>query len=446
MIHQKWLEVVQNALMEIEKDYPTCKEQDRPKMRKRFQNIKESCDQLLESWAEVEERIAVLLDQYPELGETSSPEELEEEVWLHETSVRQFREGQGYYGLTMYQKSEELFQQVVEMEPDFLLGRIYLALCQFLEGKYFEALKHFRIVMASSTHEAFTCFANHMIGCIQVKLGNDEQAIKEFSKVVSLDPECSDAWFNLGACYYRLGSFYEAIPYFYHAINISEDDWEAMYYLAECYGKYQEWESARFWRLTCLEKIHHPKVIESLAHDHEQMNQSEQALVWYRRLFSFPAYEISAIQGIAWNMWKLGKKREAYAWLKKGLSRHANDPDLLFLYGWFLWADGMHQRLEQLMKSLPDQWRKMAIWSVLESRVAFAKGNYEEALAILDQILDKDDHTKSLGLFHKGRLLLELGRVAEAVSYLRQAQEIGGKWEEPSIYLGISEMLEGRKV
>lgn len=448
MYHQKWLEVVQTALGEIESDYPVCNDQDRPKMRQRLQTIKESCDQLLESWAEVEERIALLLSQFPELANIGDDkEEIQEEVWLHESSVRSFRQGQGYYGLSMFQEAKEVFHQVVEQEPDFVLGRLYLALSQFQEGNWEESLSHFRMVIATAPHEAFTSFAQHMIGCIHVRQGNDQAALKEFAIVVSHTPDCGDAWFNLGACHYRLGSYHEAIPYFYHAINIEEDDWEAMYYLAQCYAKYQEWESVQFWRLACLEKTQHPQIIQALAHDYEEINNSTQAIFWYRRLLLFPTHELDAIHGISWNLWRQGEMSEAIAWLKKGLTLQSTHPELLFLYGWFLWTDGELDRLENLIQNLPGDLSEKAVWRVLSARLHFSRGNFENAIQVLDTVIEQETgNIEALGHFQKGRLLLELGRVEEAVTEFREAQKRSKRWEEPTIYLGICQLVEGRKV
>ena len=50
--------------------------------------------------------------------------------------VRRFRQGQGFYQLNMFvEKAEQAFREVVEEEPEFLLGRMYLALSHFHEGK-----------------------------------------------------------------------------------------------------------------------------------------------------------------------------------------------------------------------------------------------------------------------------------------------------------------------
>lgn len=445
MFHQNWLEVVQQALGEIENKYPTCSEQERPKMRQRLQSIRETCHQLLESWAEIEERIALLLDQFPDLE--ADEQEVTEEFWLKESSVRSFRQGQGYYGLNMFGKANDIFSQVVKAEPDFILGRIYLALSQFQDGNYQDALQQFKMVLATASHDIFRSFAHHMIGCIYVKQGNDPQAIKEFSKAVAITPDSADGWFNLGACYFRLKYYHEAIPYFYHALSNAPDDWEAMYYLAECYAFYQEWESVHFWRLHCLEKTNHPKVIESLAYDYEEMNEPEQAIYWYRKLLFSPTHQLKGIEGIAWNLWRLGKKGEASAWLKKGLTLDPTHPDLLFFYGWLLWKSGETAKLERLIANLPKDQQEIVVWQVLKSHALFAGGRYEEALSLLDSVIERESgNAQALGYFQKGRLLLELDRTTEAMDCFRQAQVDMKRWEEPEVYLRISQMLEGRKV
>lgn len=81
--------------------------------------IKRSCDEMLEAWAKVEEQLAELTKRYP--GLSSLGEEFEEEFWLNESAVRQFRQGQGYYGLTMFQEAE-IFSKRSSMMNRIFIG------------------------------------------------------------------------------------------------------------------------------------------------------------------------------------------------------------------------------------------------------------------------------------------------------------------------------------
>ncbi|MBA4494493.1 tetratricopeptide repeat protein [Paenactinomyces guangxiensis] len=443
MFHQQWLQLVQNALDEIKSQYPHCPAAERAKWRNRLQQIKKSCDHMLESWAFIEEQIAHLLSEHPDL--VSDEKELEEEFWLNESVVRQFRQGQGYYGLTMFKEAKHLFQQVVEEEPEFLLGRVYLGLSQFQENHLDEARHHFHIVSETASHDVFIGFAHHMLGCIAVKQGEDRRAIKQFGKVVALLPDHSDAWFNLGACHYRLEEYHEAIPYFYHALSLNEDDWESMYYLSSCYRHYQEWGSVSFWRFASYEKTNHPRVIESIAHDYEEMGQPELAIHWYQRLLDRDSGHSAAYHGIAWNLWVLNQVDQAFLWIKKGLTLFPKNADLLFTYVWMSIATGDTRRAKMAMDMLPADLTKQPLWLAIRSRLSTQMGEFEKATGMAEQLIKQENPSiKAMGYYQKGRTLLEMGKVREAIHHFRQAHQLASQWKDPLFFEGVCHMIEGR--
>ncbi|SEN28999.1 tetratricopeptide repeat protein [Lihuaxuella thermophila] len=443
MFHQEWLESVQSELEEIKSKYRNCPASEKPKWRNRLQQIKKSCDRLLESWAVIEEKIAHLVSEHPDL--ISEEKEIAGEFWLNESVVRKFRQGQGYYGLTMFEEAKQLFQQVVEEEPDFLLGRIYLGLSQFQDNRLDEAERHFQMVRKTAVHDAFVGFAHHMLGCIAVKQGDDRKAIKQFKKVVSLLDDHSDAWFNMGACHYRLGEYQEAIPYFFHALSINEDDWESMYYLSSCYRHYKQWGSVSFWRLASYEKTNHPRVLESIAHDYEEMGQPKQAIHWYQRLLARDPLNRSAYHGIAWNYWVLGYAEHAFMWLKKGLTLYPKNPDLLFAYVWMSIVKGDVDRAEMAMNMLPAELTKQPIWLAVRSRLSTQMGDFEKAAGMAEQLIQQEKASvKAMGHYQKGRTLLEMGNIREAIQHFRQAHQLASHWKDPLFFEGVCHIIEGR--
>ena len=293
-----------------------------------------SCDNLLEAWADIEDRIVRLVHAYPELAEEG--EELEGEFELDEMVVRRFRQGQGFYRLNMFVEAEEAFREVVEEEPEFLLGRVYLALSHFQKGNTDEAYRHFQLIASTTNHDVFIAFAHHMMGCVRVREGDERGAIRQFRKALSHRQNEADTWFNLGACHYRLGEYHEAIPCFYQALLLDENDGEAMWMLANCHRKLKQWDSVAYWRMLAFEKTDSLQAMETIARDYEEMGETEKALSWYRKILSRDARRIGAYQGMGWNTWVAGRGQEALAWLKKGLSLAPGDPDLLFTYAWIL--------------------------------------------------------------------------------------------------------------
>jgi tetratricopeptide (TPR) repeat protein len=443
MFHKEWLEQVEIALREIETRFPHCPVSERPKWRKRFLQIQESCNQLLQAWVTLEERIAGLLSEHPDL--CSEEVETGEEFWMSESTVRRFRQGQGYYWLTMYKEAGGLFKSLVEQEPDFLLGRVYLGLTLFQSGRLDEARSHFHLVAETAGADPFVSFARHMLGCIAVKEGDDRKAIREFSKAAALQPDYADSWFNLGACHYRLGEYHEAIPCFYHALSLDEDDWEAMYYLSGCYRHANEWQSVTFWRLASYEKANHPRILESIAHDWEEMGNPKEAIKWYRRLLEADPRHPGAYHGLAWNLWATGRTAEAFAWIKKGLSLIPRHPDLLFTFIWLSMASGDMDRAEAALGHLTEQMEEEPIWLAVRSRLLTHMGDFKQAMQAADRLtsLEKPEF-QAMGYYQKGRILLEAGDPGSASGHFRVARRLAPDWQDPLFFEGICHLIEGR--
>jgi tetratricopeptide (TPR) repeat protein len=443
MDHQQWSQHVEQVLKEIKAKYPQSSSAEKTVMRRRLRKIRRTCNEMLDSWIKIEEQIALLLEEYPELE--TEEKQLEEEFYLDESIVRHFRQGQGYYGLTMYHEAQHYFQQVVDEAPDFLLGRLYLGLTLFQKGELVEAYRHLQIVKRMATHDEFIGLAYHLLGCVLVKMGKDEEAITQFTKVTEILPDHGDAWFNLGACYYRLKEYHTALPYFYHALSINDNDWESMYYLSSCYRHYKEWESVTYWRRASYEKVHHPQVIQSIAHDYEEMGQYEDAIYWYQRLLTHQPKSSSAYHGISWNLWNLGQKREAMLWLKKGLTLSPRDEDLLFLYVWMSLNQGELNQVKRTLSLLPRQLQQNPLWVVIQSRWLTQTGQLEEAAKISKQLIEHENiPARAMGHYQTGRTYLEMGKVADAAKHFEQAHHLITDWKDPVFFKGICHLLEGK--
>jgi tetratricopeptide (TPR) repeat protein len=444
MFHEVWLQDMEEKINELKKNYPDSSSDDKSKWRKRFSELKQASHLLLEAWAKVEDKMAAITAEHPELS-GDEVEELDDEFWLDESVVRQFRQGQGYYGLTMFQEAEVFFTEVVKEVPEFLLGRLYLGLSQFHRKEWQRALQHFQLVSITATQAAFLAFSFHMIGCIRVKQGNEEAAIRSFQKSIEHDKESVDAWFNLGTSYYRLKQYSDAIPAFYHALALNEHDWESMYYLSNCYRHHGEWNSVTYWRLASLEKTNHPQVMLSLAHDYEEMDQPDQAIIWYRKLLAHPDHKRAAYHGLSWNYWTMKKKTEAELWVKKGLTIYPNDPDLLFTFMWIKLAEGNIERAEKAYQMLSDEVKNEPIWQAMKMRISTRSGRFEEVNEMAQSLIGQEKPmVQAMGYYHQGRSMLEIGQIPEAMKHFQLARKRASKWQEPLFYEGVCHLLEGR--
>ncbi|MDR6224448.1 tetratricopeptide repeat protein [Desmospora profundinema] len=445
---QEWLKHYSARIAFIQSEYPTAQPPERSRMRQEVQGIRNGMGELLEGWIALEEAMAALLQTHPDL-DGNEQEEVGEEFWLDGQVVRAFRQGQGYYQLKMFQEARPFFDQVVESEPEFLLGRVYLALSQFQSGQWSEAQRHFQLVAETAEHARFQAFAHHMLGCVHIKRGGDEQAIRHFEKALAIDPDHGDSWFNLGACYYRLQEYHEAVPRFFHALRTGERDWEAMYYLACCYERAGRWESAAYWRMAAFEEIKRPEMMEEIARDFEASGDGEGAVRWYRKLLQQDPKRVAGYHGISWHLWQHGQLGEALAMLKKALTLAPRNPDLLFTFVWFQLQEGEEGEMDgirRVMNQLPAPLADEPLWLILRSRLHARANEWNEAKELAHQVIQQahtDPFTCSLGHYQMGRILLQQKNPSEARNHFRDAAVMAPDWREPLFFEGLCHWMEG---
>ncbi|MFD1395001.1 tetratricopeptide repeat protein [Kroppenstedtia eburnea] len=443
---QPWLQQMQTHLSQIAKTYGNSAVtlEERSQLRSEFQKIHQHTQSLLEGWAVLEEQVASILKQHPELAEEE--EEVSGEFFLDSQVVRTFRQGQGYYQLKMFGEARPFFHEVVEKEPEFLLGRLYLGLSDFQQENLDEARRQFQLVIQTSEISRLNAFAHHMLGCIHVRQREDEPAIRQFTRALNLDEESGDSWFNLGACYYRLGYYHEAIPIFFHALRVDEEDWEAMYYLSCCYEKLGHHDSVSYWRMATYQKTRHPAVVESIARHFEERGEPRQAIQWYRKLIQADPQRVGAYHGLSWNLWVSGKNEEAMSSLKKGLTLEGENRDLLFTYVWYLLQIGDADQVKKVLSRLPQGLIEHPLWLVLRSRLSVHCGDVDGAETIARQAIEtRDAVARSLGYYQLGRVLLEKRDPEQATIAFQNARELSPKWEEPVFFEGLCHLLKGRR-
>ena len=442
MNHRQWAEIVQSFINKIETDYPTSSEKMRAAWKKQLQQIKETCDDLLVSWAMVEDCIANICRKYPELMKDETHAIEEDEFFLTASSLRQFREGQGYYRLEMYDSATPLLEQLVEKEPDFLLGRVFLGLCLYQQKRWDAAKSQFDWLASFATANEFRGFAYHMLGCIHLQIEKPKTAIRYFTKVISLLPEDECAWFNLAVCYYQLKQYREAIPALLEVLSRNGDDWEAMFFISKCYYHMQQKENVTFWRLAALEKVNHPQVMMAIAQDYEELGKYKRAIHWYKRLLHHDRKQVIAYRGLSWNYWMLKESERAMSWLKKGLTLFPYDPYLIALYFWICLQLGKTTKAKTLLRFLPEQGPADSIKKLLLSQFYGQSGDVEQAMRSAEQMIRQEKKTISgIGHYQRGRVLLEMGEIDQALQSFQQAKALVTNWKDPIYYEGVCHLM-----
>lgn len=462
-----WFEWMEDALTQIETILPHCPGKVREELVQRFRHLQDVNDEWLDEWLLLQERFRDVVEKYPELvdehghgqqsigkkhlketeaTETASDDEEghELEFWIDEQVLRQFREGQGYYQLLMFPEAMAHFLQVLDTEPDFLLGRLYLALTHFHRGEWEEAMKHFELVLKTAPHDEFRRFSHHMLGCVLVNQNEDVKAVRHFSRALSLDSENSDTLFNLGACHYRLRSIRLAIPCFEQAVLIEEDDWESMLYLAQCYAALGRHQQAASWRKLAYDTSQKPSIISGIADDYERQGRLEQALQWnFFGVTKHPEWA-EGYHGVAWNMWKKDRDPEAMVWLKKALTLKRDDPNILFSYWWMtrsIGTPGERERIDNHLASVTD---KSPLWQLAHGNQYRLKGDLEQAKEALIPLLDAvEPRVQGAAYYQLAHLYMAEQNWTQAVKHFHEARRCDEQLHETWLFEGICHYLTG---
>ncbi len=166
-----------------------------------------------------------------------------------DASIASFRRGLGFYDLYMLEEAIQEFENLVQLEPDFIMGHFLLGHAYSHKGDHEKGEKEFRLVLALTKDPLLKGMVYNALGNIYAEGGKYEQALEEFLLSRESSKEVKEACFNLGATCYNLGRYRESVDYFNEAAEQSPDDWEIHFYLGKAYQYLKEHEKA----LPCLE-------------------------------------------------------------------------------------------------------------------------------------------------------------------------------------------------
>jgi len=120
-----------------------------------------------------------------------------------------------------YQESEKILLELINTNNDDYLSYYNLGILKFEKKDYNLALNFFK--KASDIKINF-CNAYHQIALTYEKLGNFDEAIKNYNIAISLNTEKLNlSWNNLGAIYLKFKKFEEAFKCFKEAISLNGD-------------------------------------------------------------------------------------------------------------------------------------------------------------------------------------------------------------------------------
>jgi hypothetical protein len=119
--------------------------------------------------------------------------------------------GVGWMEIFEYDRAEAEFQQVVNLAPGWLPGRINLGISKYNQAtreKIDEAIPVFEAVLKTDPKSPH---AHYCLGYLLKYDGRLDDAVAHFTAVTEIDPDDAGAWFHLGDCVGQLGQSERAV-------------------------------------------------------------------------------------------------------------------------------------------------------------------------------------------------------------------------------------------
>jgi tetratricopeptide (TPR) repeat protein len=201
-------ETMNDVLDDIALHYPNAEPAQKHELSQKLNALKSMSDHMIEEWLKFEEKMGSIT-QHVSLP-TSQGEKKQSGLLTDpgEPGFKSddFNKGQGYFQLMMFENAVRSFEQVVRQFPDFMLGRLYLAMGHMRNGNEAEAYRHFKFIISISDHAPMRAISYNAMGCIQAKNDNLEQAQQLFQLAYQADPSCVQPVHNMEVCAKQAGT------------------------------------------------------------------------------------------------------------------------------------------------------------------------------------------------------------------------------------------------
>jgi tetratricopeptide (TPR) repeat protein len=189
------------VLDEVASQYPSAGQARRAKLDQQIHTLKKMSDEFIENWLAFEEKLRAFLTEVEphaignteKLHHQSTPIKAESSsppsggLDIAKQSI-EFRRGQGYYMLRMYDRAIIEFEAVLKRHPECLLTRTYLAMGHVRTGDYSEASRHLQLLIPLTDNAKIKAISYNIMGCIHYEKRNVDKATEYFSKAYHSDP------------------------------------------------------------------------------------------------------------------------------------------------------------------------------------------------------------------------------------------------------------------
>ncbi len=366
--------------------------------------------------------------------------------FLSGDAVRSFRKGQGYYHLFMYPQAAQHFQEVVQLDPDLEIARMYLGFSEMMSGNWEEADRHFQLIGKTGNHGIIRATALNAQGCLLAGHQKWEQALTCFDRAIAAYPRLKDPIYNKALVYMKQGEFAEAKPLWVEYSKHCKDDWEALLHLAHCYIQEGNEEQAGIALKELTEAADDPEILWEAGKMFENLREFGNAAIVFRLLVSMDSDQAAAWHGLGWNLWHAEGLPTSLDYIKKAISMSPTHPDFQFSLGWILYQLQEYDQAEQIFQGILQQEGIYPLALAGLAHVYMDNEKWKEAEECCGCLISQDHKlTRALGYFQMGRLNLMKGNHTFAKQHFQQSIGESPQLIEGYLWLGLTHYLLGEQ-
>jgi tetratricopeptide (TPR) repeat protein len=434
------------ALDEIKTEFPHALGPRKEELLMQLNVLRSMSDTFIEEWLSFEEKLGIVKESCHTSEEFDTDELAFVGIGDIDDWMDAYRRGQGYYQLLMFPQAVEEFEQVTNKEPDFIMGRLYLALGYLNKGQWDESRRQLQLVLGTAKHHRMKAVAHNALGCILAKENQLEAALEHFEKATELDAQFYDSVFNQAVCLFNREMYEDASERCRKFLSEKDNDWECMLLLAHCYDCMELMDKALSWRQVAMKISGNVKVILDLARFYERTMEFKKAVETFDKVIIEQPDCAVAYHGAGWCRWMMGEKEKGVTLIKKALTLLPNHLSFLFSLAWIRlqeeqWSDA-ENILYKILEIKPDHAMALAALSRLNS----ALGYYEDAKDVANRLISMPQGDSiGLGCYQMGCVFMEEGNLNEAISYFDEAIKKRTAVKESNFYKGLCHYLLGER-
>ncbi len=314
--------------------------------------------------------------------------------------------------------AQKLLVEIVESEPNNIEAIKNLGLCEINLDNPPEAIKYFQMASELDNQDATSLY--YLASCLS-RIGEKEQAIEKFNKVIELRPDYIEVYKNLAMIYVEFSQLDNAIELIQQALNnpAIEPDYTLNYILATSYMLKKDNSNAIIYLERALElNENHLPIMNSLSSCYMNAGMLDKAASVLKRAFeldnqnTLTAFNLGVLYQTMENYSEALKYFQISYQLEPSTTMLSSLANCALKAGEFGIASVMYKNLVMVYPNNTEY--RSAYVEALENTQ-----EYKEALDNVNKLLELDEKNADL-IKKKGSLLRRLGFCEEAIQVLQQ--------------------------